>query len=71
MDEKDYQELIIPYRECLKNVENRLRILAEDYRDRYGEEPIHHIQTRIKTKESIEGKLTRRNRELTAEGARD
>ena len=36
MDEKDYQELIIPYRECLKNVENRLRILAEDYRDRYG-----------------------------------
>lgn len=71
MDEKDYQELIIPYRECLKNVENRLRILAEDYRDRYGEEPIHHIQTRIKTKESIEGKLTRRNRELTAEDARD
>ena len=52
-------------------MENRLRILAEDYRDRYGEEPIHHIQTRIKTKESIEGKLTRRNRELTAEDARD
>ncbi|HIZ79842.1 MAG TPA: (p)ppGpp synthetase [Candidatus Lachnoclostridium stercorigallinarum] len=71
MDEKDYQELIIPYRECLRNVENRLRILAEDYRDRYGEEPIHHIQTRIKTKESIEGKLIRREKEQTAEDARD
>lgn len=71
MDEREYQELITPYRECMENMENRIRVLAEDYRDRCGEEPIHHIQKRIKTKESIEGKLRRRDMEETAEDARN
>ena len=70
MEEKEYQELIGPYRECLGNVENRLKILAEDYRERYGEEPIHHMQSRIKTRESIEGKLLKKGRGQTAEDAR-
>lgn len=68
--EREYQDLIVPYRECLSNVENRLKILAEDYRERYGEEPIHHMQSRIKTKESTEGKLEKKGREKTAEEAR-
>ena len=70
MEEKEYQELIGPYRECLGNVENRLKILAEDYRERYGEEPIHHMQSRIKTRESIEGKLLKKGWGQTAEDAR-
>ena len=70
MEEKEYQELIVPYRECLKNMANRLDILAGDYLERYGEEPIHHIQKRIKTKSSIEGKLKKKDCEDTAEEAR-
>ena len=70
MEEKDYQELIGPYRECLGNMENRLKILAEDYKEKYGEEPIHHMQSRIKTKESVEGKLEKKGLESTAEEAR-
>ncbi len=70
MEEKEYQELIGPYRECLGNMENRLKILAEDYRKRYGEEPIHHMQSRIKTKDSIESKLEKKGREKTADEAR-
>lgn len=70
MEEKEYQELIVPYRECLKNMANRLDNLAGDYLERYGEEPIHHIQKRIKTKSSIEGKLKKKDCEDTAEEAR-
>ena len=36
MDEREYQELITPYRECMENMENRIGVLAEDYRDRCG-----------------------------------
>ena len=57
MEEKEYQELIGPYRECLGNVENRLKILGEDHRERYAEAAIHHMQSRRKTWESIGGRV--------------
>lgn len=57
----DYIQLIQPYGEALKNISTRLDTLVLDYKLHYHSEPIHHIQSRMKTKESIQDKLKRKN----------
>ena len=39
----------------------QIKVLNEDYREKYRDYPIHNIQSRIKSKESILGKLRRKN----------
>lgn len=71
MTEEQYIKLIQPYDDALKNVRMRVEVLNDDYRRKYQDYPIHHIQYRIKTKESMERKLERSGCSPDIESARD
>ena len=71
LDERNYMELIVPYVDAMQNMMYRLEALNKDFSRKYQNDPIHHIQSRIKTKGSIEGKLRRLQLETTVENARD
>lgn len=67
----DYDMLVIPYKDATANLLVRLDALNRDYRLKYKNYPIHHIQNRIKRRESIEKKLLKRNLRVSAEEARE
>ena len=69
--EADYDMLVIPYRDATANLLVRLDTLNKDYRLKYKNYPIHHIQDRIKHKKSIEKKLIKKNLPVSAEEARE
>ena len=71
MTEEEYVVFIQPYEDALKNIRVRVEVLNDDYRRKYQNYPIHHVQDRIKKKESIEQKLIRRGYESDVESARD
>ena len=53
------------YRSALKMAVAQLEILDEEFATMYDHSPIHHIEYRIKTLESISEKLQRRGFEVT------
>lgn len=63
ISEKEYIELIHPYRDAMGNISARLDTLVSDYKYTFQSEPVHHIQKRIKSKESIQEKLNHRGLE--------
>lgn len=69
--EGDYDMLVIPYEDATANLLVRLNTLNQDYRLKYKNYPIHHIQNRIKHKKSIENKLIRKKLPVSAEEARE
>lgn len=71
MTEEEYVVFIQPYEDALKNIRVRVEVLNDDYRRKYQNYPIHHVQDRVKKKESIEQKLIRRGYESDVESARD
>ena len=71
MTEEEYVVFIQPYEDALKNIRVRVEVLNDDYRRKYQNYPIHHVQDRVKKKESIEQKLIRRGYERDVESARD
>ena len=52
IEEADYDSLIIPYQDAMANLMTRLDSLNNDYRRKYKNYPIHHMQERIKKKVS-------------------
>ena len=71
LNERNYMELIVPYMDAMQNMMFRIEALNKDFVRKYQNDPIHHIQSRIKTQKSIEGKLRRLQVALTLENARD
>lgn len=71
MTEEEYVTFVQPYDDALKNIRVRVEVLNDDYRRKYQNYPIHHVQDRIKKKESIEQKLIRRGYEEHVDAARD
>lgn len=71
LNERNYMELIVPYVDAMQNMLYRIEALNKDFSRKYQNDPIHHIQSRIKTRESLEGKLKRLQMEPTVENARD
>lgn len=69
--QEDYDQLVEPYREAMTRLKVRMNGLNEDYRKKYRDYPIHNIQTRIKSKKSIEHKLIMRNLPITTFAAKD
>ena len=68
--EETYIELIRPYAQAMGQM---LSCVEELQREMalFCDEPLHHVKSRIKTKESIAGKLKERGLALTAENARE
>ncbi len=69
--QEEYDHLVEPYREAMMRLEVRMNGLNEDYRKKYRDYPIHNIQARIKSRKSIEKKLSYRNLPVTAYSAKD
>ncbi len=71
MTEEEYLCFIQPYEDALKNIRVRVDVLNNDYRRKNQNYPIHHIQYRIKQKESIENKLDKNGYEASVDYARN
>lgn len=71
MTEEEYLCFIQPYEDALKNIRVRVDVLNNDYRRKNQNYPIHHIQYRIKQKESIENKLDKNGHEASVDSARN
>lgn len=64
ISDKEYMELVHPYNDAMGNISARLDTLVSDYKYTFQSEPVHHIQKRIKSKDSIQDKLKRRGLEV-------
>ena len=60
-----YITLMTYYRCAMMEIETKLNVLNEEFSLAFERNPINSIQTRLKTLESIMGKLTRRNLPVT------
>ncbi|MBS5334137.1 MAG: GTP pyrophosphokinase family protein [Anaerovoracaceae bacterium] len=59
------------YRAAIKEVRTKIEILSEDFAVRHDYNPIHHMERRLKSPESIEEKLIRYGKEVSIESARE
>ncbi len=69
--EGEHIHFIRPYQEAMDFLLVQINILNDDYRDKYKNYPIHNIQSRIKSKESIFEKLKRKRLAPTCENAKN
>lgn len=58
------------YRSAIREVQTKLEILADEFNVHYDYNPIHHIETRLKSPESILEKLQRKQFELSIDSVR-
>lgn len=66
---REFIDLRCHYQAALTEVKTKLDILNEEFRVRYSRNPIHHMESRIKSPESIADKLRRKGLEPTPENA--
>lgn len=59
------------YRAAIKEIRTKLEILDDDFHIRYDYNPIHHIESRLKSPESIIGKLQHRNLAVNIDNIRN
>lgn len=64
---KDYLRLSIFFEGALKEVSTKLETLDNEFHTMYDHNPIHHIESRIKSLDSILDKLKRRNLDITTQ----
>ncbi len=57
----EYMSSQVLYRSAIREVSNRLEILDDEFQYRHKRNPIHNIQTRLKTPQSTMEKMGRRN----------
>jgi len=60
IDIDEYKEAMLKYNFALKKLETELDILLEEYKFNHGYNPVEHTKSRIKTLDSILGKLDRK-----------
>lgn len=58
------------YRAAIKEIKTKLEILDEEFQARYDHNPIHHMEYRLKSHQSIAGKMQKKGLEITAENIR-
>ncbi len=71
MTEEEYLSFIQPYEDALNNIQVRVDVLNKDYRRKKLNYPIHHVQYRLKQRESIENKLIKYGKDPTTDTARN
>lgn len=63
----EYARLSKRYGAAIREVQTKLQILDEDFEMRHDHDPIHHMESRVKSMESILGKMDRKGFELSLE----
>lgn len=59
------------YDSAIREVKTKLEILDSEFRTKYSYNPIHHIEDRLKSPESMFNKLKRQNLPFTVESVRE
>lgn len=67
----NYLEMENLYQSAIKEISTKLEILDDEFKLKYKRNPIHHIQFRLKSLESIINKLERKGYEISIESARE
>ena len=67
--QQEYRELMQLYDGAIREVRTKLEVLDAEFRVRYARNPIHHIDTRLKSPASIAEKLVRKGYSPTLEAA--
>lgn len=70
-EQPGFNEFIHEYKAAIKEVDTKLETLSEDFAVRHDYSPIHHIEKRLKTPKSIEGKLRKLECDVTIPSARE
>lgn len=71
MTDKEYYDFVHPYRDAMQMLLTRLDVLNHSLYGTSVSEPVHNIQDRIKSKQSLEEKLRRKGREPSVMNAKD
>lgn len=71
MNDEQYYELVKPYEDAKQMLLTRLDVLNHTLYPSKSGKPIHNMQSRIKKRESLEGKLIKKKKEPTADNAKD
>ncbi|MEY8517525.1 (p)ppGpp synthetase [Lachnospiraceae bacterium 29-84] len=71
MTNEEYYTFTQPYEDARQVLLARLNVLKHNLYSESSGQPIHNIQSRIKKKESIEGKLKKKEKEATIMNAKD
>ena len=66
---KDFVSVHQVYSAAIKEVSTKLEILNDEFRVRYNHNPIHHIESRLKTVDSMIAKLKAKGLELSLDSA--
>ena len=64
---KGYAKMVKNYSAAIKEIQTKLEILDEDFQLMHDHDPIHHMETRVKSIDSILEKLQRKGFELSME----
>lgn len=64
-----YREMVQLYSGAIREVRTKVEILDDEFRIRYARNPIHSIESRLKSPQSILGKLARKGLPATLEAA--
>lgn len=68
---KLWARFFLTYKFALDEIETKLNILNEEFQFIHDYNPIEHMKTRIKTPESVMGKLRRKGHDITLENAKE
>ena len=68
---QEFLQLQHLYNAAIKEIKMRLEVLNDEFRVTYERSPIHHIESRLKTTESIVEKLERKGLPITIETAKE
>ena len=71
MNDTEYYRLVRPYEDAMSMLLIRIRVLGHSLYNKEEEQLYHTIQSRIKTKDSIENKLKKKNLEASEKNAKD
>lgn len=68
---KKFVEMQQLYNAAIKEVYTKLEILNEEFQVKYDYNPIHHIETRLKSAKSIMGKLEKKDLPISLESIKE
>lgn len=68
---RDYVELQHKYSAAIREVQTKLEILNEEFKVRYDHNPIHHIESRLKSPQSMFTKLEKNGIDISLKAAID
>lgn len=69
-DLQNMMELQQLYNAAIKEMQTKLEILNDEFKVKFARNPIHHVESRLKSTQSIIKKLIKKNCEVTIESAK-